>query len=226
MYSDINITNDARETVYNLIRTLYKDISYLPFHGWHHVEFVYRKVGIFSKELGADTNLSQVCALVHDLNYVTHQKKWTASSEGQDLRRTVLQQAGIQESAIDEIESIIIEAATENRSQHISTTAKALSDADTLFKALPITPILFASRFIQQTGYNIQKLAKKVIDEQKKLFDDDIYFYSDTAKREYNEWAGTNLKLWENVLICLSDHDVLDMLSEAGFNIEQSKSET
>lgn len=209
--------HDVR-AVYDVVNDVYKGTDDLLFHGWHHIEFVYTKVGIFAKDLGADVYLAQISALLHDLNYVTKRQVWSTASEGSALRRDILTCCNFSPDVILDIESIIEEAAGENRHGEISQTAKALSDADTLFKALPTTPVLFASRFLQQTGYNIRKLANKVVDEQAPLFEKDIYFYSETARRLYLPWAETNLRLWKSVVEALEDPDVIKMLHQAGLS--------
>ena len=97
----------------------------------------------------------------------------------------------------------------------MSEESNALVDTDTLFKALPTTPILFASKFITQNKYDIRKLANKIIDEQKPLMDNDTYFYTKLAKEKYLKWARVNLTMWENVLEALEDSDINEMLKSA-----------
>lgn len=91
----------------------------------------------------------------------------------------------------------------------------ALSDADTLFKSLPITPIIFAQKYITQNKVDIYKLAQKVTSEQNPLMDQDIYFYTDYAKKRYLNWAKDNLKLWNNVIESSTDEDIKEMLKIA-----------
>ena len=49
----------------------------------------------------------------------------------------------------------------------------------------------------------------------KKLFDKDIYFYTDYAKKRYLNWAKDNLKLWNNVIEALEDEDIKEILKVA-----------
>ena len=185
----------------------------LLFHGWHHITFVTNKSVVFAKELGANEFLVQSAALVHDLNYIvqTHSKP----EAGKDLREEILAKSGYGAEEIAEIEQIIMEECTTNRHSDITLEAKALSDADTLFKALPVTPILFASKYIEENKIDIAKLAHKICAEQTHLMESGIYFYSDKAKQMYLNWAEINLQLWGNVEECLNDEDVKEMLAIA-----------
>lgn len=183
------------------------------FHGWHHIYFVTKKSVTFAEEYEVNKELVEAAALTHDLNYLVEVN--TEPEIGKDLRAEYLQKAGFSENEIVEIEQIVMEGHTATRHAEISDAAKALSDADTLFKALPITPILFAGHFITENHIDIQKLAKKVVSEQKPLLDEGIYFYTQGAKDKYLEWAVINLRLWENVQAALDDEDVSEMLSIA-----------
>lgn len=123
--------------------------------------------------------------------------------------------SGYSDEEIIKIENIIMEAHTATRNQNISLEGKSLSDADTLFKVLPITPVLFASNYIKQNKVDIQKLANKITSEQNKLLEEGIYFYTDLAKTKYLNWAKTNLALWNHVKESLEDNDVSEMLKIA-----------
>ena len=108
-----------------------------------------------------------------------------------------LQKCGYSESEINIIETVIIEAHTAFRNASISLEAKALSDADSLFKVLPITPVVFANKYMIENNITIDVLAKKIVTEQNKLIDAGIYFYSSAAVEKYQEWALVNLKVME-----------------------------
>jgi uncharacterized protein len=185
----------------------------LLFHGWHHITFVTNKSVGFAKELGANEFLVHSAALVHDLNYITQSN--SKPEAGKDLREEILTRSGYQSDEIAEIEKIIMEECTTNRHSDISMEAKALSDADTLFKALPVTPILFASKYIEENNVDIAKLAHKICEEQNHLMESGIYFYTDKARQTYLHWAKANLQLWGNVEECLKDEDVKEMLKIA-----------
>lgn len=124
-------------------------------------------------------------------------------------------EAGFSEAEVDEIETLVMQEHTATRHANISDAAKALSDADTLFKVLPTTSILFAGHFITENHIDIGRLAKKVVSEQRPLLDAGIYFYTTAAKEKYLGWAEINLKLWENVQFALDDEDVSEMLAIA-----------
>lgn len=179
----------------------------LLFHGWHHIMFVTKKAVQFAKTINADVFLVETAALVHDLNYIV--KDFSEPDAGQSLREKILQDSGYSKSQAHMVERIIEEA--HNKQQNISPEAKALSDGDTLFKALPILPVLFAYKYLEQNKIDIGTLAKKIIEDQKSLFDEGVYFYTETAKK-YLPWAEVNLRLWENIDASLQDKDVLQML--------------
>lgn len=194
--------------------TLYQERSAeLLFHGWHHISFVSAKAGIFAAEVGADVFLVRSAALVHDINYLV--RKNSDPEEGRGLRQKLLAEASYAPEEIARIEEIVMEEHTETRDANISIEGQALSDADTLFKALPITPIIFASKYIEENGIDVLKLSEKVCSEQNRLMESGIYFYTDKAKALYLDWAKVNLSLWNNVQDCLKDEDVKKMLDTA-----------
>lgn len=193
------------------LEKLYKDRSAdMLFHGWHHIYFVAKKAVEFADEFDVNNELVEAAALTHDLNYIVEVN--TEPGVGKELRAKYLEGVSFSEAEINEIEETVMQGHTGTRHGDISDSAKALSDADTLFKALPITPIIFAGHFITENRIDINKLADKVVGEQKPLMDEGIYFYTSIAKEKYLEWAATNLKLWENVKISLEDADIIEML--------------
>lgn len=196
------------------LEKLYQDRSAdMLFHGWHHIAFVAKKAVKFAEEFDVNVELIEAAALTHDLNYLVEVN--TEPQVGKELRAAYLTDAGFSEAEITEIEGLVMEEHTATRHAQISDAAKALSDADTLFKALPITPILFAGHFITENHIDISKLAHKVVGEQKPLMEQGIYFYTEAAKAHYMNWAEVNLKLWENVKASLDDEDVVEMLAIA-----------
>jgi len=193
------------------LEKLYRDRSAeMLFHGWHHISFVAKKAVSFAEEFDVDKELIEAAALTHDLNYIVESN--SEPEAGKDLRAKYLSEAGFLPGEIAEIDALVMEEHTSTRHAHISDSAKALNDADTLFKALPITPILFAGHYITENHTDIRKLASKVVGEQKPLMEQDIYFYTKAAKTKYSDWAIVNLKLWENVMAALDDNDVEEML--------------
>lgn len=207
-------TSDRTTKLSNILEELYKEHSKeLLFHGWHHICFVRNKAVEFAQIIHANIEIVEAAALTHDLNYFI-----LPNSEpeiAKEMRLKYLKGSLFNDSEIHQIESIIMESHVRTRNENISTEGKALSDADTLFKALPTTPILFASKFITQNKIDIYKLAAKITSEQKKLLDSGIYFYIDEVKEKYLDWAKTNLELWEYVQESLDDKDVQEMLTNA-----------
>lgn len=182
----------------------------LPFHGWKHVDFVRRKGRLFAEAIGADRLFVESAALVHDLNYL--EEKRSGPGAGRQLRTQLLTAAGYSAEEMKRIESVINESHVGTRTANISKEGQALSDADTLFKALPTTPIIFASKYIAENDVDVAKLARKVVEEQQPLLEQGIYFYTDLAKRQYLAWAKVNLQLWSNVQEALRDPDVARLL--------------
>lgn len=208
------MTTPRTSKLTNELEKLYQDRSAdMLFHGWHHIYFVTKKAAEFAEAFDVNKELVVAAALTHDLNYLVEVN--SEPEAGKELRAKYLSESGFSQDEIREIEDIVIQEHTATRHADISDAAKALSDADTLFKALPITPILFAGHFITENHIDIRKLADKIVSEQRPLMDSTIYFYTDQAKQKYLHWAKHNLRLWENVQESLDDKDVSEMLEIA-----------
>lgn len=184
----------------------------VPFHGWHHVRFVAVNAGRFAAELGADAVQAEIAGLVHDVNYLVTNRSHAA--DGRVLRQRVLTMVGMAEDDIAAIEDIVVTAETHSRGKDLSPEAMALSDADTLFKALPITPVILAPLYIRETGMSLRELAEKIVGEQVPLRDNGIYFYSDSAKQKYAQWADANLNLWSCILDSLDNASVTQVVDD------------
>jgi uncharacterized protein len=182
----------------------------LPFHGWHHVHFVRTKAGGFARSNGSDPAVVETAALVHDLNYIVLRN--SAASAGRDLRMGILARAGVAEEVAERIDEIVCEAEMSTRHRDISLAAQALSDADTLFKALPVTPVMLAHRYLSENGITLNELAHKIVGEQRGVHDAGFYFYSPDARAMYSRWATANLELWQCVLEALDDPSVGELL--------------
>jgi len=205
---------DKLKKLNNEIKKIYlRRKETLLFHGWHHINFVRNKSLKFGKTLKADLFIIESTALVHDLNYIV--KPNSKPEAGAQMRSQILSKAGYSEEEIDEIENIITKIDIARRKTLTSKEEMALSDADTLFKILPITPILFSNNYIIQNKIDINKIASKIIKEQKPLIKSGVYFYTKEAKQKYLKWAKTNLALWEDVNEALLDNDVKELLSLA-----------
>ncbi|MFJ2769235.1 hypothetical protein [Streptomyces sp. NPDC087300] len=182
----------------------------LPFHGWHHIAFVSAKGVEFALRNGADTEIVAAAALVHDLNYLV--RKNSEPSAGESLRAHQLRRSGFTDQEIDRIEAVISESHTASRTCEISPEGAALSDADTLFKAVPITPVVLSHRYLAENDISLRQLARKIVDEQTPLVDEGIYFYDPDARARYLPWATANLNLWKSLLDSLDDPDVDELL--------------
>ena len=202
------------ENLINLLKPLYLEHSKnLLFHGWHHITFVRKKALEFADSIDANRLIVEAAALTHDLNYIV--KPNSEPEEGKELRQQFLSKAGFTNEEAEKIESVVMESHTGTRGKKVTLEGMALSDADTLFKSLPITPIIFAQKYITQNKVDIFKLAHKVTSEQNPLIEQDIYFYTDYAKKKYLSWAKDNLKLWNNVIEALNDEDIKEILKIA-----------
>lgn len=182
----------------------------LPFHGWHHVHFVRTKAGQFARSNGSDPAVVETAALVHDLNYIVLRN--SSAVAGRHLRMQVLAWAGVAEEVAERIDAIVLEAEMSSRDANISLEAQALSDADTLFKALPVTPVMLAHRYLSENGVTLRELAHKIVGEQRGPHDAGFYFYSPEAKALYSRWATTNLDLWQCIVEALDDPSVGELL--------------
>lgn len=196
------------------VRRLYAryDSSRLPFHGWHHIRFVRDKALEFAARNGSDARLVEVAALVHDVNYMVHRN--SGATAGRQLRIELLTTAGASAGLAVRVDGVVCEAEMAVRHAGISLEAQALSDADTLFKALPITPVVLAHRYLAETGTSLRRLAAKIVKEQQPAMDAGFYFYDPEAARRYAGWATANLALWRCIRDCLDD-PVVDELVRA-----------
>lgn len=188
----------------------YQHKGKLLFHGWHHINFVRNKSLEFAKTIDADLFLVESAALTHDLNYVIEVNSNVDIANS--YRNELLEACGYEDKEIIQIGNIIIEANTSTRWSDISLEAQALSDWDSLFKVLPITPIMFSSKYIQENNVDIYKLAHKIVTEQNKLLEQNIYFYTKSAKEKYLNWAITHLTLWNQIYNCLEDKDIIELM--------------
>ncbi len=208
------MNTERTEKLTTALENLYQDRSKeLLYHGWHHIYFVTKKALVFSEGLNINIELLEAAALTHDLNYLVEPN--SEPEVGATLRGEQLQQSGFAQSEIEEIENIISEAHTRTRHAGISDASKALSDADTLYKSLPTTPVIFAGNYLIQNKVEIGPLANKIAHEQRPLMDQGIYFYTDVAKKRYLHWAETNLALWENVAEAADDPDIKETIAIA-----------
>lgn len=184
----------------------------VTFHGWPHVSFVAKNARRFAAELNANVATAEIAGLVHDLNYLIAARGDAAV--GSHLRAKVLRDAGLSEDVISLIENVVITAETHMRGRDISPEAMALSDADTLFKALPITPVVLSPLYMRETGTSVRELAEKIVSEQVPLRDDEIYFYSEEAKKRYERWGDANLTLWSCIKESLNDSSVVELIEQ------------
>src|SRR5437660_6994312 len=79
----------------------------LPFHGWHHVEFVRARARGLAQKNGADVTIVEAAAIVHDLNYMVERN--SLASTGRELRHELLTAAGVPGALTDRIDHIVYE---------------------------------------------------------------------------------------------------------------------
>jgi uncharacterized protein len=183
----------------------------LQFHGWHHVNFVRTKAARFAVLNGAEVSVVETAALVHDVNYLVRRN--SSAAAGSDLRLAILARAGVPKHVAAWIDRIVDEAEMATRDRDISLEAQALSDADTLFKALPVTPVMLAHKYLEENGIGLRELANKICGEQQSVHDEGFYFYNPEAAAQYAHWATANLQLWQCIRESLDDADVSALLA-------------
>jgi uncharacterized protein len=193
------------------VRLLYaRHDSELPFHGWHHIRFVREKAMEFAARNGSDVRFVGCAALVHDVNYIVN--RGSSAAAGRKLRMELVTAAGGSPELACRMDRLVCEAEIGVRDENISLEAQALSDADTLFKALPITPVVLAHRYLSETGVSLRGLARKIVGDQRRALDEGFYFYDRDAAANYSGWALANLTLWQCVLESLDDPVVTELL--------------
>lgn len=218
IWYDSHMNSSRLKTLRATLKELYDSRDDLLFHGWHHVTFVTRKSLEFAAEFEVNIELLEAAALTHDLNYVVDVK--SRVDDGKDLRIKILGDAGFNKLEIEDIEETIHNSSTEFSGGDISDASKALSDADKLFKVLPVGPMIMSARYITETKVDVKKWADRIIREQKPLFESDKYFYTYSAKEKYLKWAKLNLEWVEMVRESLDDPDIqsfLDDCKELGY---------
>lgn len=192
----------------------YKDHSELLFHGWHHISFVTRKALEFADEFnGINREYVEAAALTHDLNYLVDTT--TEVEAGKELRKEHLTKVGYNQDEINILEKIVYDGTSiHSGNENISNESKALSDADKLFKVLPVGPIILSGRYITETKVNLHTWAERIIRYQKPLLDNGTYFWTTAAKDKYLDWARLNLAWVEQVQDSLSDPDIQSFLED------------
>jgi uncharacterized protein len=199
------------EAVLRRVKRLYsRHRARLPFHGWHHVRFVRDKGMEFAELNGSDVHLVGVAALVHDLNYLVQPD--SSATAGRYVRMNLLVRSGASVELARRVDDVVCEAEMSSRGRDISLEAQALSDADTLFKAVPITPVLLAHRYLSENGITLRRLAHKIIGDQQNAYDEGFYFYNPKVAARYSEWARANLRLWQCIAESLEDPCVEDLV--------------
>lgn len=204
--------SDRTENLASRVRSLLDErADDVPFHGWGHTGFVRNKAVEFAKTRDADVELVEAAALVHDLNYVVAPN--SDPSAGQSVRSELLAASGFPTDKIDRIEEVIDGAHTEHREEHVDVETACLSDADTLYKVLPITPVLFAHKYLAENDVQLGDLARKIIREQADKLVHGYFFYDQKLTHRYRSWTEANLGLWEAILDSLSDPDVSQLVN-------------
>lgn len=207
------MNNDQAIHIETLIERIYKgaDAPRLPFHDYNHIVFVARWAVNFAQQNGADLPTVKAAALLHDLNYIVDPT--SDVDTGKDLRREVLLEAGIPDREIDNLELIIRSADVRHSAPCSLLEAQALSDADMLYKILPVTPVLFSHRLLNESKSNIRDLAIRILREQLPRFETGSLFYNSEANERYHRWAATNFSLWRDIVDCVDEPTVFDLLA-------------
>lgn len=193
------------------VEQIYSDtLDRLVFHGWSHVKFVHDKASQFATERDANVSLVRISALVHDLNYVVD--SGSDVTAGASKRSELLSDLGLDCNLISCIERIVVQASIARRQRRVSVEVACLSDADTLYKALPVTPVLLSHRYMKETGLTLRELAHKIVAEQDGKLNEGFYFYDHSLTEKYGEWAKANLGLWRAINEAIDDPAVHDLV--------------
>jgi uncharacterized protein len=201
--------------LHDSLKVLYRQYAdTLLFHGWHHISFVTRKALEFAEDLRVNKELIEAAALTHDLNYIADVT--SDVDAGKSLRAEQHQKVGYNVEEIALIETTVHSASIQNRDENISDLAKALSDADSLFKVLPVGPMILTARFITETKTDLRKWADRILisEAQQEKLDKGIYFYTDAARKRYTAWAKLDLEWVKMVRDSLDDPDIQSFLQD------------
>ncbi len=193
------VSPEQLEQVHHLVERHYRGHRDLvPFHGWPHIRFVATKARAFSRGRDADPCLVVAAALVYGLDHLAVRGSGRCGAE---LRGRLLTASGVDRQAVDRIGRIVTEARTAHGQPVLRfVEAEILCDADTLFKALPVTPVAVSHRYLTENGLALRELAEIIVAEQRPLLEEGIAFYDPAVDDQYAEWADANLPLWSHVL--------------------------
>ncbi|MDT0169453.1 HD domain-containing protein [Pseudarthrobacter sp. BRE9] len=192
-----------RRAIFKLLTSHSDDI---PYHGWPHVRFVADHGARLAAAVGADSDLVAAAGLVHDLNYLV--RPGSQVKEGITLMRKYLRDAGYNSSQMDRVTSIVLEADLATRGPIVSSEVACLSDADSLFKVLPVTPVLLARDYLKENHVSLKELAESIIGEQASRLEEGYYFYTDEAKDLYDGLARQSIIMWNSILESLENDEV------------------
>lgn len=203
---------DRLAVLVEMAQAMYRERSFsVPFHGWPHVRFVADKTEIYAADLSADVPFSVAAAYLHDLNYLVAAENRVKN--GTDIRAQILTECGYSTAERERIEAIIEQAATSSRTATIVPEAMALSDGDTAFKSLSLTPLMSAL-FLIETQSSLKELATGIVEEQGRLMEQGIYFYSTAARAEFGRASELNLAQWRMVKESLTDPQMAHLSAE------------
>lgn len=188
--------------------------SRLSFHGWHYVSFILKKAEKFAKELGADTEKTLISALTYGLFTRTSPSLTPTDVRGQVIK--IIVDSGYDMALAEEIIMMNERIQLPGRlSRELTNEEKALSDAVCLYRILPVTPVLFSSKYMEQADIMLEELAHRILNEQFGALKTDRLFYTKSAKKEYTKWAETNIRLWQNIEEAMLDPDIRGLVDES-----------
>lgn len=201
------------------LRRLHDDIrmllhlnrSTVPYHGWPHVHFVTQNAMRLAQNHGAESALVGSTALVHDLNYLVQPD--SQPLVGDELASRYLKAAGFDDLHIARALQIVKEANLSTRGPNVSLEVACLSDADTLFKVLPLVPVLQTPSYLAENQTTLRDLAQKIVDDQLIRLDSGYFFYLSEVESQYLGWAHESVSMWQRVLDALGDPEIA-MLAE------------
>lgn len=202
--------NDGFRKLYLAVKKLYRaEADSLPYHNFFHIKFVLKNSIYIAYHEGASLDLVKPSALLHDLNYVVC--PGSDVKVGNELASSLLVESGYQRQEIQQIIHIINDSSsgTIEKSPRFSIEAMVVSDADSTYKSLPVTPVLFAHKYMIENSVSLEDLAMDILSKQGGVLSGGSYFFTKTASSIYGKWALQNVRLWKDISTILSQSPIV-----------------
>lgn len=182
------------------------------YYGVRHTKFLLKFGEIFGTDLKSNLFFVKSCCLVHDLFILAQKRGFEKFSF--EFETFILVSSGYVEEEILRIKDILFKSRLKYRleNSNIDLEAQAFSDANCLYKILPSNIIFDTKNFLSSRNMSLGELAVMILNEQKSLFSQGKFFYSNIAKEKYLSFVESQIFYWENVLKSLEDNDLKEFL--------------